>query len=137
MGRKRYSEEKQKEAVKALVLNKMDYNLTAKQLKIGTSSLQRWAEKYPEIVSSGKADITARMLKEGDDAQDSFIKKVMAGKTMAIERILELVPTEKSIATLLSVVETLNAVTGGGNVSTNTNSIFLQINQQLNQVNNE
>ncbi len=136
MGVGNYTEGQKKEAVKALALNGMNYYLTSNQLNISISSLKRWRDEYPDMVKSGDAAFTAKILREGDEAQESFIQKVMAGKDLAINRILTLIPNEKNISTLLAVVESLNAIAEGSkDGGRDTTSIFLQVNNQINQLN--
>lgn len=131
----KYDVDKQKEAVKVLALNGRNYHLTSKQIGVSCSSLKRWEAKYPEMLQSGDKVLTTKILKEGDDAQAGFIEKVMAGKQLAIDRILTLIPQEKNLSTLVSVMDTLNAITEDkDDVKGRVNSIFLQINEQIGEL---
>lgn len=131
---KRYSVAKQKEAVKALGMNGMNYERTSKALGMRVETLKSWAEKYPEMLRKGSEHLTSRIQKQGDSIAENFMDKVMAGKNLTMNRIVELVPQEKNLDTLLSVLEKLNLITDGNQLSSQTGSIFLQINNQLNQL---
>ncbi|MDR1883061.1 MAG: helix-turn-helix domain containing protein [Prevotella sp.] len=93
---------------------------TANKFKISTETLRKWLKAHPEILSGETSKNAIAMIEHGRAGnilqfEELQIKKAEIACTMAYERLIELIPQEKSIGNLVTIIEKLNPNKLAGN----------------------
>jgi hypothetical protein len=138
MSRKTYSYEEKVRALK--MLESLDFNTTkaSKVLHISRIALESWEEQLGGKVF--KKDREEKIIKEIVDEFDAekkkFVEKAWELKGEILDRIKELIPDEKSLFTLATVLKVIHEVTESKSFlpldeNSPEISVFQQINQQI------
>ena len=113
----KYSVMQKKEAVKLLEVNKYNYPVTLKQLnEIGVythkNSLRQWAQELAiEVCDNNRfKDVISKLSNRLAVRHTDIADKVYAAKDKILDRLIELIPTEKDMNKLSNAYKSLNDI---------------------------
>jgi len=140
---KTYSKKRVAEVMEVLRLYNYNISKTHKETGIARSTLRRWKKLYLKDLAIQEAlkknekeiiDDAVEIRNLGLEKEGELIDKALTLKKQVLDRIMELVPTEKNMDRLCNTLKILHTITSVQDPETTENSntlIFQQVSDQL------
>lgn len=133
-----YTEQDKADILACYIANNYAISLTAREAGIPKSTLHKWvneAQQNPNSIISKEREvqkIVERTKEEVSIHHPDFMGKVYNAKDMALDRIMKLIPTSRSLQDLAGVLKQLAELTGD-KPQPQIKNFFTQINNTLKQ----
>lgn len=135
--RNNYSYEERRRAVEVVLDNNMNYSDAERITGIMRATLRKWVTMYSSVIVpdlEARESIALVMTKTGQEVQEAFPEEIIKTKSVLLQRINQLAPTEQDMRKLTDALEILHNISTekGGKDKGGESELMKKWNSQVN-----